>query len=241
MPTLADIFSDVDRFAFPTRVHHIANDNLEKLINENIIATDTLKEKVIAVYSVRRSDICTAPLPQVRGARVSVAGLVITNFGLLAALTGDTTYRAGNTQYSQSYWGAVRCVFTAIDQIEIVATRTSSDFEVRFYGPDTPLTGTTFVVKGAVGPILWIANLYGIRVDLILGIVPNPKVYATFAVVSAILGVVAGTAGGLFKPELFLYVVPVLALSGAAWWENWRSAVYSKLYALSARAAAKPV
>lgn len=235
VPTLADIFSDVDRFAFPTQVHHIADERLRKLINDNIISTDSLKEKVIAVYKVPSSDVCSSPLPEVRGATASVASLVITNFKVLVAITGGSAYRAGNTQYTQKYWGGTRCAFIAIDQIEIVAKRASSQFEVRFYGPDTPISGTTFRVNGAVGPILWIANLYGIRMDLIIGIVPAPKVYEVFGAVSGILGTLTCIAGGILSPALFLYALPILALSTVAWWENWKSAVYARLYRLSGR------
>jgi curved DNA-binding protein CbpA len=235
VPTLAEIFSDVDRFEFPTRVHHITSANLSKLINDSIISTDSLKEKVIAVYQVRASDICSSPLPEVRGAVASAASMVITNFRVLVAVTGSSAYRAGNTQYSQNYWGGITSTFMAIDQIEIVSKRASSQFDVRFYGPDTPISGTTFTVKGAVGPILWIANLYGIRLDLIIRIVPVPNVYGIFGVVSAILGMLTCVAGGILSSAFFFYAIPILALSAVAWWENWESAVYARLYRLSGR------
>jgi DnaJ-like protein len=236
-PTLADIFSDVDRFTFPTRVHDIANENLRKLINENIINTDSLKEKIISVYSVKTSDISSSPVPQVRGAVVQVAGLVITNFRVLIALSGGTTYRpvVGNAQYSQSYWGAISCMLTAIDQIEIVSSRASSQFDVRFFGPDTPISGTTFKVNGAAGPVLWIANLYGIRMDLTIGIAPTPKVYSTFGIVLVLLSVLYCAAFGILNEALFLYALPILLLAAIAWWEDWKSSVYARLYRLSGR------
>ena len=234
VPTLAEIFSDVDRFEFPTQVH-ITNINLRKLINDNIINTDMLREKIIAVYQVSASNICSSPVPEVRGAVARATNLVVTNFRVLVAITGSSAYRAGNMQYSQSYWGGIKCSFTAMDQIEIIVKRASSQFEVRFYGPDTPISGTTFTVKGAVGPILWIATLYGIRMDLVIGIVSFPKIYGIFGVVSGVLGILACIAGDILNTTLFLYAVPILALSAVAWWENWKSAAYATLYRLSGR------
>lgn len=241
-PSLADIFADIDRFPFPTRTNQIADENLRKLINESIIQSQTLKEKVVAVYKVASTDVADCTSPSIRGNSATVGHLVLTNFRVLVPVAGSSSYQAGNTTYSRTYWAGLPLTFMNVERIDFAVNAAGKDtFGVTFYGPETPLSGTMFMLKGSAAPFVWLANLFSIPTGVSLLAPSNPARHERAGLVSAGIGAVAAlvvlTAAG---PEVWakapvvpvLLAAPIVGLSVTAYLANSRIATLARLCAL---------
>lgn len=192
-PSLADIFEDVDRFPFPAETKQIEDAQLRELINNSIVKSETLKEKVVVVYKVVSSDIASSTSPQARGENAAAQYLVLTNFRILVAVSGSSTYEPllANTRYSMSYWAGITASLMELDRLDFTvnAARTNT-FDVSFYGPETLVAGTKFTLNGSVAPFLWLASLFAIPIAVSVNAPTNPESYRTAAWVSVLLGAV---------------------------------------------------
>jgi len=164
-PSLKEIFADVDRFEFPSGVG--LKGDLADLINKNIIATDSLKEKVIEHYSVQSSDIDRSLSSDMRGQICKLEYLVLTNLRVMLALKGSTSYTVDKTKHTRTYWNASSVLLMNIERLNISYNAWKDKvFSVAFFGPDLPLSGIKIKLKGSIVPFLWLANLYDIDINI---------------------------------------------------------------------------
>jgi curved DNA-binding protein len=248
-PSLADIFADVDRFPFPAQTSQISDEKLRRLINESIIQSHTLKEKVVAVYEVALSDVAECTSPTIRGDSVSPGHLVLTNFRVLVTVAGSSVGQSENTTYSRTYWAGLPLALMSVERIDFTVNAAGSrsfwtdqdQFGVTFYGPETPLAGTMFMLKGSAAPFVWLANLFAIPTGVCLVGPSNPARHQRAGLISAALAVAAALfvfavsgsevwANAPFVPVLL--AAPILGLGVTAYLANARIATLAKLCAL---------
>jgi DnaJ-domain-containing protein 1 len=240
--SLADIFSDVDRFQFPTNARQITDERVRELINKSIISSDTLKEKVISVHGVVKSDICQSTVAVIRGAAATATNLVLTNFRIIIGISGSSSYQSGNTRYSQTYWAGTTVMLSNLSRIDLtVSGGRSTTFDVALYGPETPLAGTRCTLSGSPTALLWLANLYAIPVVVTLDVRTNHRAYqrsakASLALGVAALGALVGMTGSSFWANAWLQsmllAAPLALLTYAAVVQNLKSSALARLYSL---------
>jgi curved DNA-binding protein CbpA len=242
-PSLADIFEDVDRFPFPAEAKQIPDAQLRELINGSIIKSETLKEKVVAVYGVVSSDIDSSTSAQVRGENAAAQYFVLTNFRILVAVRGSSSYEPflGNARHSMSYWGGISVALMELDRLDLTVSAASSDnFDVSLYGPETPFSGTTFTLKGSVAPFLWLASLFAIPIGVSVKVPVDPESYRRVAWTSILLSF-ATMAFFVFANGAELWVragiapmlllAPIVGLAVKSYVRNERTRALARLFA----------
>jgi hypothetical protein len=204
--SLDQIFQDVDRFPFPEAATKGADERLMKHFNETALHSGTLRERIIATYSVGPTDIEKSHLSAAAGMQTSVSGLIVTNFRVLIGVKGESAYRTGNSEVSMTYWHGLSTSWARVGRMELgVVSGCSSSFELILFGGSTPLSGVKFLLHGSPAPFLWMGSLYSIPLEPRLDLRVAHRAYAALAVVSALLGFVAITL--------------CVRTLGGSWWE----------------------
>ncbi len=241
-PSLADIFEDVDRFPFPAEAKQIDDARLRELINNAIVKSETLNEKVVAVYKVVSSDIASSTSPQARGENVAAQYFVLTNFRVLVAVSGSSSYEPllTNAKYTMSYWAGITTSLMELDRLDFIVNAARTDtFDVSFYGPETLVSGTTFTLNGSVAPFLWLASLFAIPIGVSVKAPTDPKSYRTAAWVSVLLGaafsgffVVANGSDLWVRTGIapMLLLAPVVGLAARNYLRNERTRALARLF-----------
>jgi DnaJ-domain-containing protein 1 len=156
------IAAETERFGFSEKAGNLPKEH-RTMIDEMLINDAEFKERVLTSLKVLGHSLGSMPLNCVRGVTQGACYAVISNFGLVGAIHGESQTQQGNTRYTVKYTNGFRLDWMSTDRMDLELDPIAQVFNVTFYGSENRLSGMTFKCSGSPYPLLWIADLYDIE------------------------------------------------------------------------------
>ena len=162
----SSISAEVASLGFAETVSNLPAQFLE-IVNGMLFDKDpSFRERPISSFKVVGHSLKSMPLNCIRGVGVGECYAVITNLGLVGAVSGEPEARSGNTRYTMKYTNGFRLNWIETQRMDLELDPMARSFAVTFYGHENRLSGVRFQCNGSPYPLLWLADLYDLETVL---------------------------------------------------------------------------
>lgn len=160
--SLKDIFAEFERFGFPSGSQLIAtsrDNRTTAFFDQILIRTPDYEERLIHIYSPLLLDVMGLPVAAIRGTAPHVAAIWLTNLAMIFEFVSETREVSYPSSMAKYLWWDVRRM--------VLELRPGIGFAATFFGPTLPISSVKFEFDASPFPLLWIAEVHGIEVEVV--------------------------------------------------------------------------